>query len=92
MKKYCPHCHSAIKVPPLASYNEHFNCEQCDALLTHSNTDIFIYAIAFIVAITLPLMLFFGVNSFIAIAIAVVGYRLLRPSLFESRFRIIPYY
>ncbi|PSV03604.1 hypothetical protein C0W80_05365 [Photobacterium leiognathi subsp. mandapamensis] len=88
VKKYCPHCQKALDVPAMSAYDEHFDCPHCGIALMHNEKDIFIYAIVFIVAITVPLIALFNINSFIAIAIALVGYRLLRPHFFEPRFRI----
>ncbi|PQJ67488.1 hypothetical protein [Photobacterium angustum] len=88
MKKYCPHCQTEIDTPAMSAYDEYFSCPHCGIALMHDEKDIFIYAIAFIIAITLPLILLFNINSFIAIAIALVGYRFLRPHIFEPRFRI----
>lgn len=88
VKKYCPHCQTAIDTPAMSAYDKHFNCPHCSTALMHDEKDIFIYAMVFIVAISVPLILLFNVNSFIAIAIALISYRILRPRLFEPRFRI----
>lgn len=46
------------------------------------------YALGFIVLLSLPLTFLLGVNAIVALLITMTGYHFLRPRFFEPRFRI----
>ncbi|MGR5144494.1 hypothetical protein ACQKPX_22830 [Photobacterium sp. DNB23_23_1] len=88
MSQHCPHCQQSISSPLLSRYEDFFACPHCHCALAHHEADIMLYALAFIITITTPLVVFGGVNSLIAMALSMLAYHFLRPKFFESRFRL----
>ncbi|WP_146144028.1 hypothetical protein [Photobacterium phosphoreum] len=88
MTQQCPHCQVEIQAPKLSAYDDNFVCPQCAATLSHSQIDIFLYAFCFIALISSLLIVIAHMNTFIALVIATVSYRLCRSRFFESYFRL----
>lgn len=87
-KQQCPQCHNTISVPLLRQYDDSFDCPHCHSALSHNEIDIILYALSFISLFTPLLMIVFSLNVFIAIAVIMLTYHLLRPVVFERFFRI----
>ncbi|AJR07847.1 hypothetical protein C9J03_21835 [Photobacterium gaetbulicola] len=88
MSQHCPHCHQPISPPLLSRYEDFFTCPHCEHALVHHETDIVLYALAFILIVTVLLVLLAGINSFIAMASTMLLYHFLRPRWFEPHFRL----
>ncbi|MGF1688431.1 hypothetical protein L4C36_17380 [Photobacterium japonica] len=88
MPAVCPHCQQTITVPALNAYDEFFVCTHCHSAIAHHELDILLYAVVFITLITAPLVLLTGINIFIALLGTMLAYHLLRPRVFEPRFRL----
>ena len=88
MSQHCPHCQQTSASPSLSSYEDFFACPHCHSALAHHEADIMLYALAFIVTLTTPLVTLTGMNILIAMAVTMLAYHFLRPVLFEPRFRL----
>ena len=88
MSQHCPHCQQPIQSPLLSSYEDFFACPHCHSALAHHEADIMLYALAFIVTMTTPLVTLAGINILIAMAVTMLAYHFLRPVFFEPRFRL----
>ncbi|MDV5170727.1 hypothetical protein [Photobacterium rosenbergii] len=88
MSQHCPHCQQTITSPSLSSYEDFFACPHCHSALAHHEADILLYALAFIITMTTPLVTLVGMNVLIAMSITMLAYHFLRPALFEPRFRL----
>ena len=88
MSQHCPHCQQSVSSPALSSYEDFFVCPHCHSALAHHETDIMLYALAFIVTMTTILISLTEMNVLIAMAATMLAYHFLRPTLFEQHFRL----